>query len=299
VRQTAFVNGAKVSSYWSNAHNATIIPIDQDYAARINGAVDVEAQHEVASGTFRPEPNARLCARQRACCFANRDYSWTVTGQDEVATLTLEWQRYLTPNATWTVAGQPAVGSGSLNVAVNGIAYNGRKAGSVSKTVTIDFVATPTTLTLRTNRSELNFDLDVTCSVHDDSITGNLSVDVVATPAITVGFVGETLELDPSYNEQMENCLKALTAEYKQNNVTEKRPPHGPGGPVEIDQSILAQLPAWTRVSLYEHSMRTAKLLRIGQEVLPKDAAEELRNSLLAFTPELALTLEQDRRKKS
>jgi hypothetical protein len=45
--------------------------------------------------------------------------------------------------------------------------------------------------------------------------------------------------------------------------------------------------------------MRTAKLLRIGQEVLPKDAAEELRNSLLAFTPELALTLEQDRRKKS
>ena len=295
VYQTAFVNGARVASYWSNSHNATIIPIDQDYAARINGAIDVETRYEVASGTFRPELSANLCAREPACCFADRDYTWTVTGQDEVATLSLETQRYRSPAATWTVADQAAVGSGQLNIPVNGAAYSGRTAVSVTKTVTINFVATATTLTLRTKRSELNFDLEIRCSVHDGSITGNLSIDVLATPAITVGFVGESLELDPSYKDQMENCLKALTAEYTQNRGTEGRLPHGPVGPVEIDPRVLTMLPAWTRVSLYENSVRAARAGRIGGELLTREAAEELRTSLLNYAPELALALNLER----
>lgn len=295
VRQTAFVNGARVSSYWSNFHNATIIPIDQDYAARINGAIDVETQYEVASGTFRPEPNASLCARAPACCFADRDYTWTVIGQDEVATLSLETQRYRSPVATWTVAGIIVVGSGPLTIPVSGVAYSGRTAVSVNKTVTINVVATATTLTLRTKRSELNFDLEIRCSVHDGSITGNLSIDVLATPAITVGFVGESLVLDPSYNDQMENCLKALTAEYNQNRLPGGRLPHGPVGPVEIDPRVLTVLPAWTRVSLYQNSVRAARAVRIGRELLAREAAEELRTSLLNYAPELALALNLER----
>jgi hypothetical protein len=107
------------------------------------------------------------------------------------------------------VAGQPAVGSGSLSVAVDGTRYNGLEALSESKTLTIDFAVTDTSLTLSTTDSELNFELPVTCSVHDGSITGNLAVDVVAHAAVTVGLVGETLELESDYNDRYGACLRA------------------------------------------------------------------------------------------
>ena len=37
VEQVANVNGVRVNAYWSNAHNATIIPIDRDYAGQLVG----------------------------------------------------------------------------------------------------------------------------------------------------------------------------------------------------------------------------------------------------------------------
>ena len=52
--QSAFVNDARVSAYWSNAHNATVIPIDRDYSASLAGEIEVEHTHSIAAGTFRP-----------------------------------------------------------------------------------------------------------------------------------------------------------------------------------------------------------------------------------------------------
>ena len=54
-KQSAFVNGAKVTAYWSNRHNATVIPIDRDYRARLVGTVSpafTGSEH----GKFRPDP---------------------------------------------------------------------------------------------------------------------------------------------------------------------------------------------------------------------------------------------------
>ena len=56
-KQSAFVNGAEVSAYWSNRHNATVIPIDRDYKARLIGTVSAthsETEHgTVSAGSER------------------------------------------------------------------------------------------------------------------------------------------------------------------------------------------------------------------------------------------------------
>ena len=101
------------------------------------------------------------------------------------------------------------------------------------------------------------------------------------------------MELDPMYAERWEACLKALTAELKQNFMPHrKRRPRRDDTPLTIDSGVLSELPAWTRATLYERSARAADLERIARAVLPPEAAEELTAALLADSPELGTALE-------
>lgn len=297
-RQTAFVNGVMVSSYWSNADNAMIIPIDQDYAGRLTARITQVGQVATSTGTFRPEPTPRMCAQSPACCFEDRDYTWTVYGQEERATISLVVERYRQPSATWTVAGQPVVGAtGTLSVSLHGERYNGLDLVGVDQVVSIDYVATATSLTLSPNGpgSQMNFDLDVACSVRDASIVGNLAVDVIATPQITVGFVGSVLEFEGQYTEQFECCLQALTARFKENFEPDWTLPDG-GGPIEVDPTVLEALPLWTRIELYERSVQAARVVRLAARELPDDAVLELRDTVLRVHPELTYAREFRRR---
>lgn len=292
VRQTAFVNGAMASSYWSNAHNATIIPIDRDYAARIVGTVSVDEQYLVAEGTFRPDPSDRMGEREPACRFEDRDYTWQVSGQDQTATLEVSVERYRDPRVTWSVAGRPA--PVRLVIPISGQRYRGRDLVTETRSVTIDCTTLGNVLEIHTDHSGLNFDLNVTCSVRDGSITGNLATDVIATPGITVGFVGQTLTLDPEYTSKLETCLQALTARYLDDFRTDGRPGRNDGGPrpEEIDATVLSVLPTWVGYAVTDGVADAVRSARIARAVLPADAAGEVERAILRSTPELATALE-------
>ncbi len=45
--------------------------------------------------------------------------------------------------------------------------------------------------------------------VSGSSITGNVKTNVIATPAVTVGFVGVDLTVDPEYTRQRAECVTA------------------------------------------------------------------------------------------
>ena len=296
VEQVANVNGVRVNAYWSNAHNATIIPIDRDYAGQLVGTVVATNQHLHATGTFRPDRTDRLCDRNPACCIEDRDYSWTVIGIDETATLRVETKRYRTPGTTsWRVGDQtaPNGSSGTLNVTVKATEFRGREAVTVARSVPIRYVQRGNTLTLSTSNAGCNFDVNVQCEVRDLSFQGSIRTNVVAKPNVTVGFVGQRLELDPAYRARWEACLKALTAEYKRNYTRERQlPGDDDDGLLTINTGVLNELPAWTRVLQYERSARAADLERMARAILPRDAADELTAAVLADSPELAMAVE-------
>ena len=106
VPQSAYVNGARVQSYWSNAHGATIIPIDTDYGARLSAHMRETARQPLASGTFRIDASDVVgCPAFQECCMEDRDYEWRVDGLDERARVMLSCTRFAQPVANWTING--------------------------------------------------------------------------------------------------------------------------------------------------------------------------------------------------
>jgi hypothetical protein len=63
-------------------------------------------------------------------------------------------------------------------------------ASYTQRDVTIGYVANDSAITLTAVHLDANFDVQVGASIRDSSITGNVKVDVIATPRVTVGFVG-------------------------------------------------------------------------------------------------------------
>jgi len=293
--QTAFVNGARVSAYWSNNHGATIVPIDQDYRARIVADVTTVpgSRYKIDEGTFRPDDRDRLmCGFVDVCCVEDRPYGWWIHGHDETATLTVETGRYRTPQATWSVNGRPVAGGGVLeNLPVGAAHYNGRSLEQTNALVDIAFQASDTQLTLRTQHTNVNFDLDVRCSVHDGSIAPNkaaLATDVVATPDITIGFVGSELTIDPAYESQADACEAWLSGVMKDIGRKQKVATPKPGDPV-MDPGVLAGLPAWTRIRRFERVRRALALAEAARRALPEPVAQALTARLHRDVPELAL----------
>ncbi|MGC2240352.1 MAG: hypothetical protein WA726_05900 [Acidimicrobiia bacterium] len=294
--QTAWVNGAKVSAYWSNRHSATVIPIDRDYRARIVGSVSLQrgGRHKVANGRFRPDPtDSAFCGIVPACCFEDRDYTWVVNGLDETAILRVETHRYRQPIVTWTIQGQPAKGNGSIPVTVDTVRFDGRSLVKRRASFHVDFVESKGVLEVKTKGVNANFDLNVACSVRDGSITGNVRTDVIATPSAVVGFVGSELELDPSYVQQRDACHKAIVDLFEDVEKKKKFRRPKPGETVELDPGVLAYVPAWARVAEYDRARQALLLAKIAVAKLPHESAMAFIRSLVESAPALAAVRER------
>jgi hypothetical protein len=298
-KQTAWVNGAHVQAYWSNRHNATVIPIDRDYRARVLGSIGLE-HREVVTGNFRPDPrDSRLCDLLPQCCIDNREYTYSLTKRDEVVRLSVETERYRQPQIVWMVEGTEIKGNVDLSLDVIAETYVGRRAQFGAQKVTVHCLLTNNELTLRTEGTEANFDIAVTCTVTDGSIVGKLKTNVIASPAVTVGFVGVELTVDPEYERQRTACEQAATKMFKDLGKHQAVRKPKIGDPVELGPAVLASVPAYARLHEYDRARRVVDLARMAQAVLPKATAKLLTASLVADVPVLqaAMAARSDIRK--
>jgi hypothetical protein len=211
-KQSAFVNGAKVTAYWSNRHNATVIPIDRDYRARLAGTVS-PAFTGTEHGKFRPDPSeSRLCSILPSCCLQDREFSYSIAKYDDVVKVRVETLRYRAPVVTWTVEGTAVSGAGNVTASVLAESFSGRKSIFNLQNIILQYSITNDVLELRSTGTGMNFDVTVSCTVRDGSITGNLKTDVIAKPTVDVGFLGAKLTLDPEYQRERAACLKDVTS---------------------------------------------------------------------------------------
>lgn len=290
--QDAWVNGAHAEAYWSNAHGATVIPIDRDYRARIRGVAHQENTRVLAEGTFRADPDdTRFCNLVPACCLPDRDFTYKVNGYDEVIRLRVDTHRYRQPKCAWSIEGMPVSGSGQITVRVVAQSFSGRESLFIPSIVTIQYTATDSAIDLRQVRDHLNFDLTVSCNVTDASITGNVKVNVVATPAVRVGFSGAELVLDPEYVAARQACNQAVADLFRGvGHGGISRVPK-PGDPVMIDPAILNALPAFTRVTQYRAARDAILMARMAAEVMPLEDAQAYARLLASDVPALAAML--------
>jgi hypothetical protein len=287
-KQTAFVNGAEVTAYWSNRHGATVIPIDRDYRARLvgTGSPDYTATEH---GTFRPDPSeSRLCDIVPSCCLQDREFKYSIAKYDDVVKVRVETQRYRAPVVAWMVEGKSVSGAGNVTVNVIAESFSGRRSSFQPQDVVLQYSIANDVLELRANGTKMNFDVTVSCTVRDGSITGNLKTDVIAKPTIDVGFLGAKLTLDPEYERERAACLKDVARMFKERAVG-GRPhvPIHPGGPVEIDPGVLNAVPAYARLGQYNQARKALTVAQMASAVLPAAAAKSLVTALLADTPAL------------
>ncbi|MEV6817020.1 hypothetical protein, partial [Micromonospora sp. NPDC051296] len=285
IKQAAWVNDVRVQAYWSNNHSATVIPVDRDYRARISGTLAVDSATTLTSGTFRPSAaQMALCSIVPDCCFSDRDYSYEVVGRDESITLRLETQRYRAPRAAWTLAGQPISGNGNLKVHVTAETYVGRDAQYGDREVSISYTCSDADLRLGTAATSANFDVQVGCAVTDVSINGNVRVNVIAKPQVTIGFVGIELKEDSTYQDQLKACNKAAHRMFDRTVGGAWRRPR-PGEPLELPPGVVAELPAYTRVARYQALRATAVLSRAASRALPEVEATAAHTALVSRAP--------------
>jgi hypothetical protein len=290
--QRALVNGARVASYWSNRHSATVIPIDRDYAAQLKGVTSEEGRKVIDSGTFRPEPSDNAaCEKVPECCMKDREYSWTLHGFDEVARIRLEKTRYRQPKVAWQIEGMPVEGSGNVSFTLLTEVFSGRKPEARSQLIEVTFHAIDDLLEIHVAGSKCNFDLNVSCVVTDASFKGNLKTNVIATPSVVVGFVGVQLVLDPEYTRQRTACFAAMVAQYNKEFKRLSDVPR-PGDP--INEDIIARLPSYARLERYRQSREALMLARMANVLLPARDAHDYAVSLVDVIPAVALVVQDD-----
>jgi hypothetical protein len=294
-KQTAFVNGAKVTAYWSNRHNATVIPIDRDYRARLLGTISA-SETGAKHGTFRPDPSeSKLCSILPSCCLQDRDFNYTLASYDDVAKIRAETERYRAPVFTWMIDGTVVSGNGSLKVNVIAETFEGRKSKYQPRDITVQYSILNNAIEVRAVRSEANFDLTISCAVRDGSITGNLRTDVIAKPSINVGFVGAKLTLDPEYQRERAACLKDVARAFGRVDQEERHLPKNPGGPVETNPGILNSVPAYARLAGYNQARKAVIVAQMARVALPAKAADSLISALVADTPALQAAISKFR----
>ncbi|MEP7179565.1 MAG: hypothetical protein ABI775_10775, partial [Pseudonocardiales bacterium] len=269
-RQTAWVNGANVEAYWSNRHSATVIPIDRDYAARISSRTLVESTTVLDSGTFRPDPaELAFCGTIPECCIPVRDYTWQQVGRDELAVLRVETARYHTPKVQWKIQDLPVSGTGSQFVhASTAQRFNHRDPVFLDTDVQVHFEVLDGVMELRATATATNFDVTVSCEVTDGSFTGNLRVNVIATPSIVIGFVGAEISIEQEYTDAHDACGEAARAFFKAHEDSLQHTPL-PGEPNELNPGVIAALPAFARTGLYFKAHEALILTHLAAATLP------------------------------
>jgi hypothetical protein len=182
---------------------------------------------------------------------------------------------------------------GVIRVELDGEHYEGMTSKPVSVEFQIDFEQRGSKLTI-SPRAQFNFAVEVRCEV-SDPVTGNVETNLVAVPRVMVAFEGQRLDIEPSYTDQLEGCLKALIEDYKVNHTVpgRRRPPGGGGDEMlRIGPEVLAGLPAWTRSVLFQKAARAAGIERMARTMLTAEEADELTDALLVELPVVASAIE-------
>ena len=285
--QAAWVNGAHVTAYWSNQYGATVIPIDRDYRAKINGTIKLEHQ-DLIHGTFRPDPaESRLCELLPECCFADKDYKYTLAKRDELVRLSVDTERYRQPQFAWFVENVAVTKNSILNLNVLGETYVGRKSQYASMNVSIQCTLLNNQLSLRTIGTNANFDISVNCKVTDASITGNVKINVKANPSVTIGFLGEEITIDTEYATQKAACTKSAARLFKDLGKTTPKRKIKIGDPIEFGPSILNDVPAWARIHDYNKAREAVNISKMAEAYLPKEQARMVVAAMVAGAPAL------------
>jgi hypothetical protein len=206
----------------------------------------------------------------------------------------VDTERYRQPQLAWVVEGIAVIADGvlSLNLIVG--TFDGHHSKFGPKTVTMQCKLVNGDLTLRTIGTEANFDVTVSCSVTDGSITGNVKTNVIAKPAVTVGFVGAELTVDPEYHRQRVECEKAAVNLFKDHS--QSKPKVKIGDPVEFGPGVLGDVPTYARLHQYAQAHRVIDLARMAHATLPPEVATLLTASLVADVPALQSALDLRKR---
>ena len=292
--QTAFVNGVHVQSYWSVKDNATIIPIDSGYQAQLKCHIREVERHIVASGWFRPtEEDNRFCRPELSeCCMADREYEWRTYAIKEVATISVNAQRYRRTDLTWTINGHTFGAVPNLSVTVMVASYSGRSLKVEERAVTLQCKVTPAGLEITSSGG--SFAIDVGCSVRERDITGNVKLDgggLVATPQITVGFNGSQLLYDDAYTGQITACLAAMIRRY---NVQYKPSMRiAPEEGVNFSMAdLLRDIPAYVRPTQYSGMQWIARAAFAAQHLDGLENSREAIRMMMAEAPTLARNID-------
>lgn len=161
--------------------------------------------------------------------------------------------------------------------------------------VTVQFTESNGVLEIKTDKVDANFDLPVGCSVRDGSTTGNVRVDVIASPSVVIGFVGSELVLDWAYVQARDACHQAISNLFKDAEKKTKFKRPRPGDQVELDPSVLVEVPAWARLTEFERARQAIYIASIAEAKLPRDAADTFIHSLVDTTPALQAIKERVR----
>jgi hypothetical protein len=294
VSQTAFVNGVHVQAYWSVNDNAPVIPIDSGYQAQLKCRIREVNRHVTASDRFRAtEEDNKFCSREfPECCMADRDYEWRAYAIGEVATISVNMQRYRRAGMTWTINGHTLGGAPDMQVTVTVASYAGRSLKVEERVVTLHCSVTPAGLEIRSSGG--NFAVEVGCAVREGDITGNVKLDgggLVATPQITVGFNGSELLYDDAYNKQKTACLAAMIRRY----VVQYKPSMRIAPEEGINfrlADLLRDIPAYVRPTQYAGMQWIARAAFAAQHVHGLEGSREAIRVMMAQAPSLARNID-------
>lgn len=292
--QTAYVAGIKVQSYFSNADNAPIIPVEKGYRAQLTAVSRETDRRKAAEGTFRPKAFVGICVE-------DRDYWWRSYEVAHHVDVSLDSHAFQSAvvgaNAAraWSLNGQPVpIGNGSIALPVTVEAYVGRSLAPQPTNVTIAYRATPTELDLDIGNPVGNFDLVVSATVTDTPITGNVRIQPTCQPSVIVGITGADLVDDPAYEQQLEHCMDVFKRRYIEDVRVGGRP--RPGDPPNVDFGTLTKdLPGFVAPATFARIQLAKKTIRAAFATSTPEEARELTSQLIEDMPVLARFVGVDR----
>jgi hypothetical protein len=298
--QTAFVNDVRVQAYWSQFHNAPIIPIDADYGAQLSVHLKETSRVETNHGPFVPS-NALCSPEAPDCCFTDDHFEWHAFDVEEEARISINTKRFRSPNARWFVNNHEIrVGEPALTLTVEMETYSGLTASIAPATIAIDWqvLTNPPRLVLKPQGVHGNFDVFVRCEVTDASITGAPNINVVATPQVQVGFRRQETLIDDAYGLKLGRCyaslVKKFTVKYKPTGT-----PRREEGINWVTEVVALGLPAYVRASHYEKIREFATVARATRALLGEDGLEAQRKQVLELAPVLGAVARRVRDRSS
>ena len=283
-KQTAYTDGVQLQAYWSNAHNRTVIPLNDGYRARLTATLEETSRWVTQHGTFRPAEAGGL-----TFCIEDRDYWWKVWTVNEQVSVRAESHGFHTARVDrWTVNGQPAPGpNGVLSLPVTVSTYDQRRRVERPATPSVAYRVGTSGIDLAISGAGGGFDLVVGCHVTDADITGNVQSQPEAAPWVQVGVRGVELELEPDYERQLDHCLDVLKKRWQEQENPLGRP--RPGDPPYFNPGVLRErMPSYTPHVEWLRAREVARAITAAYALLSTDEARAYATGVLEGLPTVA-----------